>query len=536
MGAARTRPDGTTTPAGEWHGGECLIAVDQGTTSTRAIAHDLAGRQIAVAQLEHDQILPRPGWVQQSAAQIWGNTRAVLIAVMERLAERGRPRPLAVGITDQRETTVLWDPTTGVPVHDAIVWQDTRTQPFVDALADRVGVDALRRTTGLPLHPYFSATKIAWLLEHVDGAADAARAGRLLAGTMDTWVLWNLTGGARGRRTVHATDVTNASRTLLFDITRLDWDDRALDLFGVPRALLPAVHPSVHAYGRVDARAAGLPGVLDGVPVTGVIGDQQSAALGQGGTRPGDAKNTYGTGSFLLVNTGDRPVFGWSAAGDDGPDAGAPAGGLLTTIAFRQEGRPAAYALEGSIPVTGSLVQWLRDGLGLIDHAADVEALARTVPDAAGVTIVPAFSGLYAPWWRPDARGVITGLTRYVTRGHLARAALEAIAHQCADVIEASGLEIAELRVDGGASRNDLLMQIQADLLGVPVQRLDTAETTALGAACAAGIGAGVWRDVDETRRLTVLGDRFEPAIDDVARRAARDRWRDAVPRSLGLA
>ena len=497
-----------------------LLAIDQGTTSTRAIAFDAVGHALAVAQREHDQVFPEPGWVQQDARQIWHNTCRVVGEVVE--AMNGRP-PAAIGITNQRETTLVWNPETGEPLHDAIVWQDTRSQPLVDRIIERIGVDGLREITGLPVHPYFSATKLLWLFQHVRGLREAAETGHALFGTMDTWVLWNLTGGAHGERTVHATDVTNASRTLLFDALDLDWSDEALAGFDVPRRMLPEVHPSSHVFGSVDAAAAGLPAALDGVPIAGILGDQQAAAFGQTATRPGDAKNTYGTGSFLLVNTGDEPVIDSAA-------------GLLTTIAYQLDGQAPSYALEGSIAVTGSLVQWLRDNLDFFDDAADIEALANEVDDNGGVVIVPAFSGLFAPYWRPDARGVIVGLTRYVTKAHIARAALESIAHQSADVVEASGREISELRVDGGASTNDLLMQMQADLLGVPVQRLTTFETTALGAAYAAGLAVGVWHDLDELRELTELGRRFEPQPDEAIRTRMRAQWADALPRSYGLA
>lgn len=507
-----------------------VLAVDQGTTSIRAIAFDAQGRALAVAQLEHEQVFPHPGQVQQDALEIWANARAVITEVVERLAaDHGRWQPAAVGITNQRETTLVWNPRTGEPWHHALVWQDTRTQPIVERLTERLDeavIARLRERTGLRLHPYFSATKLVWLLEHVEGLREAAERGEAVFGTMDTWMLWNLTGGVKpspGRTATHATDVTNASRTLLFDLHTLAWSDQLLALFDVPRGMLPSVHPSVHRFGEIDAAAAGLPAVLDGVPVTGILGDQQAAAFGQTATRAGEAKNTYGTGNFLLVNTG----------ADATVDAD---GGLLTTVAYQLEGEPAVYAQEGSIAVTGSLVQWLRDNLGLIERAADIEALAASVEGTGGVSIVPAFSGLFAPHWRADARGVIVGLTRYVTKAHIARAALEAIAQQSVDVFEAAGREVTELRVDGGASTNDLLMQLQADLLGVPVQRLSTFETTALGAAYAAGLGAGVWRDLDELRELTGLGVRFEPMIDEAERERRRAAWRDALPRSFGLA
>lgn len=499
-----------------------VVAIDQGTTSTRAIVFDDRGRPVASGQLEHRQIFPQPGWVEHDAAEIWHNTREVIGTALAR-AEITRHDVAAIGITNQRETAVVWDRATGEPVHPAIVWQDTRTQDRVDALAADGGVDRFKQATGLPLATYFSATKIAWILDHVDGARARAEAGNLLFGTTDSWVLWNLTGGVDGG--VHATDVTNASRTLLMDLATLDWDDDLLAAFGVPRAMLPEIRPSSGVFGH--ARSSSL---LREVPIAGILGDQQAATFGQVAFEPGESKNTYGTGNFLLVNTGEHIVRS--------------ASGLISTVAYQLDGQPPRYALEGSIAVTGSLVQWLRDNLGIISEAAEIETLAATVPDNGGVYIVPAFSGLFAPHWRPDARGVIVGLTRYATKAHLARAALEAVAFQTRDVIDAVASDAAaagdgsrlapeELRVDGGMVANAELMQFQADILGIPVVRPAVTETTALGAAYAAGLATGVWSGLDDLRANWSEDRRWEPAIDDAERERRMAIWHKAVTRSF---
>jgi len=486
-----------------------VLAIDQGTTSTRAIVVDESGAVRAQAQLEHRQSFPSPGWVEHDAVEIRENTRRV---VRDALDASHDLEIVAVGITNQRETTVLWDRATGEPVAPAIVWQDTRTQALVDSLADQA--DLLRERTGLPLATYFSATKIAWLLEHVPGARERAEHGELAVGTTDSWLLWSLTGR-------HATDVTNASRTLLMGLETLAWDDELLALFGIPRALLPEIVPSVGVVAPITTDALG--GALAGVPVAGILGDQQAATFGQAAFEEGESKNTYGTGNFLIVGTGERIVRSGH--------------GLITTVAYRIGDEPARYALEGSIAVTGSLVQWLRDNLGLIATSADVEPLAASVPDSGGVVIVPAFSGLFAPYWRPDARGAILGLTRFATKAHLARAALESTAFQSADVIAAAeqdaGLPFAELRVDGGMTANSALMQFQADVLGIPVARPAIIETTALGAAYAAGLATGVWGSLDELRALRREGERWEPRMEPAERERLLRVWRKAIGKSL---
>ncbi len=491
-----------------------VLSIDQGTTSSRAIlfAHD--GTIVATGQREHAQHFPRAGWVEHDAAEIRDNVAAVIAEALE-AADAEAADVAAVGITNQRETAVIWDRATGEPIAPAIVWQDTRTQGAIDRLAQDGGIDRFRARTGLPLATYFSATKIGWILDHVDGARARAEAGELAFGTTDSWVLWNLTGGA-----VHATDVTNASRTLLMDLAALDWDDELLAAFDVPRALLPRIRSSSEVYGEVAE------GPLAGVPIAGILGDQQAATFGQAAFGAGDSKNTYGTGNFLIVGTGTAIV--------ESPT------GLITTVAYRLGDAPAHYALEGSIAVTGSLVQWLRDNLGIIDSAPEVEELACQVDDTGGVYIVPAFSGLFAPYWRPDARGVIVGLTRYSDRRHLARAALEAVAFQTVEVVEAvradAALRLDELRVDGGMVADDLLMQLQADLSGIPVVRPVVTETTALGAASAAGLAVGFWSGLDELRANWREDRRWEPQLDAAARAARLARWRQAVTRSFDWA
>lgn len=492
-----------------------VIAIDQGTTSTRAIVFDHEGRPVATGRREHRQFFPRPGWVEHDPEEIWANTKLV---IGEALGAAGLHRGdiVAVGITNQRETTVVWDRRTGKPVHHAIVWQDTRSQAIVDRLSADGGVDRFRDRVGLPISTYFSATKIAWILEQVPDARRRAEAGELLFGTIDTWLLWNLTGGATGG--VHATDVSNASRTLLLKLRTLQWDEELLSLFGVPRALLPEVRSSSEHYGVVAEPAA-----LAGVPVTGILGDQQAATFGQAAFGPGEAKNTYGTGSFLIYNTGERIVHSGN--------------GLLTTVLYRLGRQAPVYGLEGSIAVTGSLVQWLRDNLGLISSSEQVEQLATSVDDNGGVYIVPAFSGLFAPYWRPDARGVIVGLTRYANRGHLARAALEASAYQTRDVLEAgtadAGVPLRELRVDGGMVGNETLMQFQADILGTPVVRPEVAETTALGAAWVAGLASGYWSSLAELAGSRRPGRRWTPRLDPAERERLYRNWRKAVTKTF---
>ncbi|MEX0913588.1 MAG: glycerol kinase GlpK [Demequina sp.] len=492
-----------------------VVAIDQGTTSTRAILFDSQGMPVASGQMEHRQYFPEPGWVEHDADEIWRNTREV-IGIALAHADVTRHDIEAVGITNQRETVVVWDRHTGEPVHRAIVWQDTRTQDYIDRLAADGGTDRFKALTGLPLATYFSATKIAWILDHVDGLRDRAAQGDVLCGTIDSWLLWNLTGGPDGG--VHATDVTNASRTLLMDLSTLEWSDEQLAVFDIPRAMLPEIRPSSDAYGRIEPSS-----LLREVPITGILGDQQAATFGQAAFDLGDSKNTYGTGNFLIVNTGEEMVES--------------SHGLITTVAYQLAGETPRYALEGSIAVTGSLVQWLRDGLGLIGQASEIEGLAASVDSSGGVVIVPAFSGLYAPYWRSDARGAILGLTRYVTRAHIARAALEAVAFQSSEVIEAAqadtGADITELKVDGGMVVNELLLQIQADLWGKPVVRPKVGETTALGAAYAAGLAVGFWEDLDQLRRLWHEDARWEPSIDNDERDSRMAQWRKGVTRSF---
>jgi glycerol kinase len=492
-----------------------VLAIDQGTTSSRAILFGRDGLPVASAQQEFTQHFPRPGWVEHDPMQIWSSVREVTAAVEAR-ADVTAADIVAVGLTNQRETTVVWDRTTGRPVAPAIVWQDTRTQAICDRLAADGGTRRFAERTGLPLATYFSGPKVAWVLENVPGARDRAEAGDLLFGTVDSWVLWNATGGVEGG--VHVTDVTNASRTMLMDLRTLDWDPEICAVMGIPTSMLPAIRSSSQVYGH--GRAAGL---LHGVPYAGILGDQQAATFGQACFEVGAAKNTYGTGSFMLLNTGEQPV--------------ASEHGLVTTVAYRLGDAPAVYALEGSIAVTGSLVQWLRDNLGIIATAADVEPLAASVDDNGGVYVVPAFSGLFAPYWRPDARGVIAGLTRYATKAHLARAALEAVALQTCEVAAAmaadSGVTLTELRVDGGMTANELLMQIQADVLGVDVVRPVVPETTALGAAYVAGLAVGYWSSTDDIVANWAEDRRWSPQRDEAWRDRELRRWRKAVSRSM---
>ncbi|NNC12637.1 glycerol kinase GlpK [Planctomonas sp. JC2975] len=495
-----------------------ILAIDQGTTSTRAIVFDHTGSVVSVGQLEHKQIFPKAGWVEHDPMEIWRNVREVIGIALAK-ANLTRHDLAGVGITNQRETTVVWDKATGKPVYNAIVWQDTRTQPIVDRLAVDGGLDRFSHDVGLPLATYFAGTKIAWILENVDGARERAERGELLFGTTDTWVLWNLTGGKHGG--VHATDVTNASRTLFMDLTTLDWRDDILDVFGVPRSMLPQIRSSSEVYGEAETHS-----LLREAPIAGILGDQQAATFGQAAFGAGESKNTYGTGNFLIVGTGEEIVHS--------------SNGLITTLAYRLGDEAPRYALEGSIAVTGSLVQWLRDNLGIISDAKQVEKLAASVDDNGGAYIVPAFSGLFAPYWRPDARGAIVGLTRFVNKAHLARAALESTAYQTRDVLEAveqdTGKAITELKVDGGMTANELLMQFQADLLGIPVVRPTVAETTALGAAYAAGLALGFWRDRDELRANWQEGKRWEPASDRKPVEQLYKTWKKAVTKTFDWA
>ncbi|CAO4154207.1 Glycerol kinase [Methylorubrum aminovorans] len=493
---------------------DAVGAIDQGTTSTRFIVFDRRGIILAQAQREHEQIFPRPGWVEHDPREIWRNTHAVM---REGLARAGlEPRDLAaVGITNQRETALLWDRRTGEPLHHALVWQDTRTDRHVAALARDGGRDRFRAVTGLPLASYFSASKLAWLLDHVEGARALAEDGTALFGTIDSWLVWNLTGGPDGG--LHVTDVTNASRTQLMSLETLEWDDAMLGVFRIPRAVLPKIVSSGGVCGETRAP-------FPGVPLGGILGDQQAALFGQTCFSAGEAKNTYGTGCFALMNTGPEPVSSTA--------------GLVTTVAYKIDGHPPAYALEGSIAITGALVQWLRDNLGLIGASDEIEGLARSVEDNGGVYVVPAFSGLYAPHWRDDARGLIIGLTRYANKGHIARACLEATAYQTREVLEAmerdSGCPISELRCDGGMTVNDLLMQFQADILDRPTLRPKVSETTALGAAYAAGLATGFWKTLEDLRDNWAVDKRWHPRIAAEERRALFAGWGRAVERSFG--
>jgi glycerol kinase len=492
-------------------------AIDQGTTSSRFIVFDTAGDIVSIAQKEHAQIYPKPGWVEHDALEIWRNTAEVIGAALAQ-ARLERSSLAAVGITNQRETTVLWDRRTGAPLHNAIVWQDTRVADSLAGYARDGGQDRFRAKTGLPLATYFSALKLRWLLDHVPGARAKGENGDALFGTIDSWVAWNLTGGPAGG--LHITDVTNASRTQLMDLATLAWDDALLADFRIPRAVLPSIVSSSEPYGAATIDA------LRGVPFAGILGDQQAALVGQTCFEPGDAKNTYGTGCFLLMNTGTQAVQSTA--------------GLVTTMAYRFGAEPPRYALEGSIAIAGALVQWLRDNLRLVSSSAEIEQLAREVDDNGDVYFVPAFSGLFAPHWRPDARGVIVGLTRYANRSHLARAALEATAYQTREVVEAmqqdSNVALTELRADGGMVANELLMQFQADLLDVPVVRPAVLETTALGAAYAAGLAVGYWRGTDELERNWRVAKRWIPAMAATERARLYRAWRKAVTRSFDWA
>ena len=488
---------------------EYVAAIDQGTTSTRFMVFDHGGNVISVEQKEHQQIYPKPGWVEHDPLEIWERTQEVVRGAVEKISDQLAVIS-AIGITNQRETTVVWDKSTGKPVYNAIVWQDTRTDTIINELAKDGGQDRFRLKTGLPLATYFSGPKLKWILDNVDGARAKVNNGDLLFGTIDTWLIWNLTGQ-------HVTDVTNASRTMLMNINTLDWDDEILGILDIPRTVLPKIKSSSEIYGYTTA--------LGGAetPVSGNLGDQHAALFGQTCFDPGEAKNTYGTGCFMLLNTGEKPVPSKS--------------GLLTTLGYKIGDKPAVYALEGSIAITGALIQWLRDNLGLIQSSAEVEALAQSVEDNGGIYFVPAFSGLFAPYWKSDARGAIVGMTRYVNKGHIARAALEATAYQTREVLDAmeadSGVKLTALKVDGGMVFNELLMQFQADVLDVPVIRPKVAETTALGAAYAAGLAVGFWKDYDELRSNWGRDKEWQPGMSEETRKTLYSGWKKAVTRTF---
>jgi len=503
-----------------------VAAIDQGTTSTRFIVFDYGGNVIAVDQKEHQQMYPKPGWVEHDALEIWARTQEVVQGGLAK-GEISPQDIVAIGITNQRETTVVWDKHTGKPIYNAIVWQDTRTDVIINELARTStslivsGQDRFRLKTGLPLATYFSGPKLKWILDNVEGARTKATNGDLLFGNIDTWLIWNLTGE-------HITDVTNASRTMLMNLSTLDWDEDILRVLDIPRAVLPQIKSSSEVYGYVGAgsprpKQGESTSPLHGIPVSGDLGDQHAALFGQTCFNPGEAKNTYGTGCFMLLNTGEKPVQSKS--------------GLLTTLGYKIGNQKAVYALEGSIAITGALIQWLRDNLGLIQSSTEVEALAKSVEDAGGIYFVPAFSGLYAPYWKSSARGVIVGLTRYVNKGHIARAALEATAYQTREVLDAmnadSGVPLTALKVDGGMVFNDLLMQFQSDILDVPVIRPRVAETTALGAAYAAGLAVCFWKDYDELRANWAKEKEWRPAMDIDLRKKLYSGWKKAVTRTF---
>lgn len=489
-------------------------SIDQGTTSTRCIIFDDLGDVIAVDQREHEQIYPKAGWVEHNPLEIWRNTQHVVVEAL-RKAKLTAADIAAMGITNQRETTLLWDKATGQPLYNALVWMDTRTADLVAQYTKEGGADRLRARTGLPITTYFAGLKLRWILDNIPGARQKAEAGEALFGTIDTWLAWNLTGGPEGG--IHITDVTNASRTQLMDIASLQWDREILDLFHIPRACLPEIRSSSEIYGTISVPS------LRGVQLAGILGDQQAALFGQACLEPGAAKNTYGTGCFMLMNTGDKLVSSNY--------------GLLTTVAYKLGDAPPSYALEGSIAITGALVQWLRDNLGIIRNSSDIETLARTVDDNGDVYFVPAFSGLYAPHWESSARGVIAGLTRFANKGHIARAALEASCYQVREVLEAmvkdSGVEIGELRADGGMTVNEFVMQFQADILDVPVVRPKIVETTALGAAYSAGLAVGYWKSTEDIVENWQVGHRWHPKMAKKERESLFASWEKAVQRSL---
>lgn len=491
-----------------------IAAIDQGTTSTRFIIFDLSGKIIASEQKEHQQIYPQPGWVEHNPLEIWQNTQEVITNTLQKSGIRAR-EIAAVGITNQRETAIIWEKSTGKPVHPALVWQDTRTDKICSQLAQDGGQDRLRSKTGLPLATYFSGPKVKWVLDNFPEIRKRAEQGEILFGNVDTWLIWNLTGGPD--HGLHITDVTNASRTLCMNLETLDWDPEILQVMGIPPVMLPQIRSSSEVYGRINL------GQLSGVPVSGILGDQQAALFGQTCFDVGEAKNTYGTGCFMLLNTGTKIVQSEN--------------GLLTTVGYKIGDAPAIYALEGSIAITGALVQWLRDNLNIIQNSNEVEPLAKTVDDSGGTYFVPAFSGLYAPYWRSDARGVIVGLTRYINKGHLARAVLEATAYQTREVLDAmnkdSGVDLKALKVDGGMVFNNTLMQFQADILGVPVIRPTVAETTALGAAYAAGLAVGVWTQVDDLRANWGMDAIWRPQMNADLREKKYAGWKKAVTRTF---
>jgi glycerol kinase len=486
---------------------EFVMAIDQGTTSTRCILFDHKGEIVAANQKEHRQIFPKPGWVEHDALEIWTNTQEVIASTIQAIIESGHL--VAIGITNQRETTVLWDRKSGKPVHNAIVWQDTRTDALCQKLSEKGGQERFQNKTGLPLATYFSGPKINWLLDNQPELRNLAKKGDLLFGNMDTWLLWNLTG-------VHATDVTNASRTQLMNINTLEWDVEILQILNIPQAMLPEIRSSSEIFGKGSD-------LLSGIPISGDLGDQQAALFGQTCFSPGEAKNTYGTGCFMLLNTGEIPVISKN--------------GLLTTVGYKIAGKPAIYALEGSIAIAGALVQWLRDNLCMIEKSSEIEKLALTVEDNGGIYFVPAFSGLFAPYWKSDARGTITGLTRYVNKGHFARAVLEATAYQTREVLDAmkkdSGISLTSLKVDGGMVINNLLMQFQADILDIPVIRPSVAETTALGAAYAAGLAVGFWKDFEDLRSNWKMEKEWKPSMPEETRKSLYSSWKKAVTRSF---
>ncbi|MGZ6640296.1 MAG: glycerol kinase GlpK [Solirubrobacteraceae bacterium] len=493
---------------------EFVAALDQGTTSTRCMIFNHGGEVVAVEQLEHEQIFPKPGWVEHDPQEIWQRTRQVI----EGACGKAGGTVKALGITNQRETTVVWDRNTGEPVYNAIVWQDTRTDKICSELESDGGQDRFRGKTGLPIATYFSGPKVRWILENVEGARERAEAGDLVFGNIDTWCLWNLTGGTDGG--LHYTDPSNASRTMLMDLATLNWDDELCSAIGVPRSMLPEIHASSEVYGEVKS------GPLAGVPIAGDLGDQQAATFGQACYDVGEAKNTYGTGNFLLLNTGTELVHSKN--------------GLLTTVGYKIGDNDPVYCLEGSIAITGALVQWVRDNLKMIRDAPEIETLANTVDDNGGAYFVPAFSGLYAPYWKANARGVIAGLTRYVNAGHIARAVLEATAFQSREVADAmnadSGVDLESLKVDGGMVGNETLMQFQADCLGVPVIRPKVPETTALGAAYAAGLATGFWANEDDLRKNWIEDKRWEPTMDEAKREELYRFWKKAVTKSFDWA
>ncbi|MGB8215127.1 MAG: glycerol kinase GlpK [Anaerolineales bacterium] len=489
------------------------VAVDQGTTSTRFMVFDHEGKVVGIDQMEHEQIFPKPGWVEHNPLEIWDRTKDVIKGGLKK-SGIAKADIAAVGVTNQRETAVVWEKATGKPVFNAIVWQDTRTDAICNELAKDGGQDRFRSVVGLPLATYFSGPKVKWILENVPGVRAKAEKGDVLFGNIDSWVIWNLTGGPKGG--VHVTDVSNASRTMLMNLKTLDWDPEMLKIMGIPRAMLPKIMPSSGVYGTAV-------GDLEGIPVAGDLGDQQAALFGQTCFSAGEAKNTYGTGCFMLLNTGTKPVQSKN--------------GLLTTLGYKIGDKPAVYCLEGSIAITGALVQWLRDNLGLIEKSADIEALAKTVEDNGGIYFVPAFSGLFAPYWKSDARGAIVGMTRYINKGHIARAALEATAFQTREVLDAmnkdSGVDLTALKVDGGMVYDELLMQFQSDILGVPVIRPKVAETTALGAAYAAGLATGLWTGEEDLRKNWAKDKEWKPKMDASLRDKQYKGWKKAVTRTF---